>query len=213
MNRPDVDWAYLLQGTRWSLAACALALLALGVSWSVRADYAGRLDQQHQQLQALDQERVALGDRVHARQQYRERFQALAAAGVIGGEHRLQWTQALRDSARLLRLPYLRYSTMPRQRFDAPYLDPAGMATVMATPMELQAGLVHEGDLLRLLSRLHEQTPGSFAVSGCSLEWVSASTSAAPAPDRANLNGSCQLSWFSIPLAGTGPGMDMETGG
>lgn len=208
MSRRDVDWAYLAQGMLPRLALCALALLALAASQWLRADYASRAEQERQQLDALEQQRVELGSRLQARQRFEQRFRELDAAGVVGDEQRLAWAQALRDSAGALRLPYLRFSASPRRPFEAPYLVPGEAAPVLATAMELQAGLVHEGDLLRLFSRLREQAPGLMAVTGCSLERVAGD--APPQPDRANLTSACQLHWYSIVLPGAA--MAMEPG-
>lgn len=200
MNRPDLDWAYLMQGMLPRLALCGAALLAFGASQWLRADYAGRAEQERQQLDSLEQQRLELGVRVQARRQFEERYRELDAAGIVGEEQRLAWAQALRDSAGALRLPYLRFTALPRQPFEAPYLVPGVAAPVMATVMELQAGLVHEGDLLRLFARLRDEAPGLMTVTGCSLELVG--SEAPPQPDRANISSACQLRWYSIPLPG-----------
>ena len=91
---------------------------------------------------------------------------------MVGEEQRLDWAQVLRDSATALRLPYLRYAAAPQQPFEAAYLVPGVTAPVMSTTMEVQAGLVHEVDLLRLIAKLREEAPGFFGVTGCTLDRV-----------------------------------------
>ena len=200
MNRPDIDWTYLRQGLIARLLVCVVSVLALAFSVWSRAQYTSESDSQQQQLAALEQQRTELATRLQARQQYADRFEALAAAGVVGAEHRLDWAQTLRDSATALRLPYLRYTAAPQQPFEAAYLVPGTTAPVLSTTMELQVGLVHEMDLLRLMARLREEAPGMFTVTGCTS--IASATNVAPEPDKANLTSSCQLRWFSIPLAG-----------
>jgi hypothetical protein len=73
-------------------------------------------------------------------------------------------------------------------------------APVLVSQMDLQLGLVHEIDLLRLLARLRE-APGLLQVRSCNLEMLAAET--APQPDKANLTGSCQLNLYSIPREAT----------
>ena len=206
MKQHDVDWAYLTQGFGLRLVLCGLTLLALGASVWFRADYALRSDQPRQQLDALDQQRLELASRLQARAQFAARFAELGAAGIVGEEQRLQWAQVLRDSATVLRLPYLRYSAAPQRPFDAPYLAPGVAAPVMATDMELQVGLVHEEDLLRLISRLRHEAPGLLSVTGCTLERPGGALP--PQPDKANITGTCQLRWFSIPLASAAVAME-----
>jgi hypothetical protein len=79
----------------------------------------------------------------------------------------------------------------------------------MASTMELQTGLVHEVDLLRLLARLHRQAPGLFGVTGCSLERTSAD--ALPQPQKANITSTCELRWFTIPLSPADTAEDTAT--
>lgn len=201
MNRPDIDWTYLRQGLIARLLVCVVSVLALASSIWGRAQYTSESDSQQQQLAALEQQRSELSIRLRARQQYADRFEALAAAGIVGAEHRLDWAQTLRDSATALRLPYLRYTAAPQKPFEVAYLVPGTAAPVLSTTMELQVGMVHEMDLLRLMARLREEALGMFTVTGCTIGRLGENV--APEPDKANLTGSCQLRWFSIPLAGT----------
>jgi hypothetical protein len=124
---------------------------------------------------------------------YASRYVALVERGAVGEEQRLGWADTLRRLANELRLPYVRFSGGPRRPVGPEHL-PADAASALVSPMDLQLGLVHEGDLLRLLDGLHE-APGLFTVQGCRLE---RSTGVAPEPGRANVSGSCQLQWLSI---------------
>lgn len=200
MTTADIDWSYLRQGVVLRFALCALAVAAFAASAWARTHYAAESDVEQQQLAALDQQRSELASRLKARQAYAARYVELEEAGVVGEEQRLEWAQTLRDSATALRLPYLRYSASPQQPFEAPWLVPGTAAPVRATTMELQAGLVHEGDLLRLIARLRDEAPGYFDVTGCTLERTGGDTP--PEPDKANITGTCQLRWYSIPVGG-----------
>lgn len=200
MDSADIDWTYLGRGLVVPVAVCAVALVALGASSWARGRYAEESGVQEQQLAALEQQRVELSNRLEARRRYRARFVELEAAGVVGDEQRLGWAQVMRDSARELRLPYLRYSAVPRQTYGAE--DAVALPVpVMATTMDIQAGLVHEGDLLRLFTKLREEAPGLLAVNGCVMERVAGDGE--PGPDKANVAATCQLRWFSIPIAMT----------
>ena len=58
---------------------------------------------------------------------------------------------------------------------------PGVTAPVLVSQMDLQLGLVHELDLLRLLARLRK-APGLLQVQSCSLEMLAADT--APQADK-----------------------------
>lgn len=200
MTRPDPDWGYLRRG----MLLPVLCLVAGTALWGTTTVYRTRLDNalemERQALASIEQERRELTSRRQAREQFSAMYRDLVAGGIVGPDQRLQWVQALRSSTSNLGLPYLRYSTGPQEAFTAPYLVAGISAPVMSSPMELQLGLVHEGDLLRLLDNL-EKFPGLFHVRSCNLERPERNTP--PESSQANLSGSCQLAWFSIPAGGS----------
>lgn len=197
MTRPDPDWGFLRQG----MLLPALCLLAGTVLWATTTVYRARLDDaleaERQELAGIEQERRELISRREARENFSAVYRALTASGIVGPDQRLQWVQALRSSTSSLGLPYVRYSTGPQEVFIAPWLMAGINAPVMSSPMELQLGLVHELDLLRLLDKLGA-SPGLFHVNACSLERLERNTP--PEANQVNLSGSCQLNWFSIPV-------------
>jgi hypothetical protein len=207
MNRFEPDWAYLTHGMVPALVLTGVALCAAAGSFWLRADGVLVSQQQREQLDAMEQQRVDLGARLRARQQFEARFAELSEAGVVGEEQRLGWAQTLRDSAADLQLPYLRYTAAPRRVFEAAYLS-AGSTSVLATDMEVDAGLLHEGDFVRLFARLRDEAPGLVSVVGCTLERVG--DPAAPEPDKVNVAAHCQLRWFSVQLASAAMAMELE---
>lgn len=196
MIKPDPDWVFLRQGILLP-ALCLLVGTALwGTTTVYRTRLANTLEAERQELSSIEQERKELISRREAREQYSAIYQRLTASGIVGPEQRLQWVQAIRTSTESLGLPYVRYSARPRETFEAPYLMSGMTAPVIGSPMDVQLGLVHEMDLLSLIDSL-ARTAGLFHVRSCQLERLARGT--APASDKANLTGSCELTWFSIP--------------
>lgn len=196
MNRHEIDWAYLRQG----LLGAALLTLVSAVVWGATTAYrlraAATLTAEEQTRSGLEAERNELTERREARRRFARIFQRLSVSGVVGDEPRLALIQATRAASEQLRLPYLRYTTGPQRLFEAPWLVPGVAAPVRVSLMDLQLGLVHELDLLRLFAQLRE-APGQPEVRSCSLELLGVDK--APEPDKANLSGSCQLALYSIP--------------
>lgn len=196
MTRPELDWRFLLEGMMLP-ALCLLAGAALlGTTTIYRTRLDNRLEAERQELASIEQERNELISRRKAREQFSATYRELTASSIVGPDQRLQWVQAVRSSAASLGLPYLRYTTGPQEVFTAPYLMAGISAPVFDSPMDLQLGLVHEVDLLRLLDKL-AASPGLFHVRSCKLERLERNTAAES--NQANLSGSCQLAWFSIP--------------
>lgn len=196
MSRPEWDLGYLRQGLLAPLAGLAVALVLWGGAATYRAQVEATLAAEQQSLAGMEQERRDLASRQDAHRRFAAVYRQLMTQGVVGKDQRLLWVQALRDRASTLNLPYVRYSTGPERPFEAPWLVPGLTAPVMVSTMEVQAGLVHELDLFRLLDSLGH-SPGFFHVRSCSLERLGGEMPAEP--DRANLSGSCQLDWFAIP--------------
>lgn len=177
------------------MAVAGLGILLASTIWSgsERRDLA-RFEQQ---LAAVDARRIELAERVQARERYAERFHSLQMAGIAGDAQRLAWAEAFGKATNRLQLPYLRYSVLPQRTRDMSFADDGAVVPVLVTTVDVQAGLVHELDLLRMIDFLRA-APGLLEVAGCALERMDAEGGAAP--DRANLSASCQLRWFTIPL-------------
>ncbi len=206
MSLRDLDWHYLRQGLIRSFLLLLVGVILWGASVAYRTHLTGSLETERQSLASLEQERNDLTSRREARRQFAAIYEQLQADGVFGGDQRLVWVQNARDAGTALGLPYLRYTTSPQRAFEAPWLVPGVSAPVTVSMMELQMGLVHEQDLLRLFARLRE-SPGLLQVQSCALERLG--RDASPEPDKANVTGTCQLAWFSLPkeavLAAAGP--------
>ena len=200
MALPDLDLSSLRRGALVPVVALLAGLILWGTTTAYRSRVEHALAAEQQSLASLEQERRDLTSRRDAQRQFAATYQRLADEGLIGRDQRLQWVQALRDRATTLGLPYVRYSTGPERPFEAPWLVPGMSAPVMSSTMEVQVGLVHELDLFRLLDKLRS-SPGLFHVRTCTLERMA--REALPEPDKANLSGTCQLDWFSIPRGGS----------
>jgi hypothetical protein len=168
--------------------------------WGASTVYQARagqtLDSERQALASLEEERSELTARRGARREFTTIYRQLLARGIVGNDQRLAWVQNTRDAGNALDLPYLRYTTSPQRALEAPWMVPGVSAPVMVNPMEVQLGVVHEKHLLRLFDLLSD-SPGVFQVESCTLERLGHDTR--PEPDKANITGTCQLAWYSVP--------------
>ena len=116
-------------------------------------------------------------------------------SGIVGEENRLEWTELLREIRDRRRLPALDYEIAPQRP-----LDPiSGDLVFLASPMQLNAHLLHEEDLLRLLDDLHRHARPLLRVRECTLERLPrGAAEGSSAHPRANLRAECQIDWITI---------------
>ncbi|HEX5125794.1 MAG TPA: hypothetical protein VFW00_03560 [Rhodocyclaceae bacterium] len=121
------------------------------------------------------------------------RFNGLLQQGLIGPENRLDWADELRAIRDTRRIPKIEFELVP-QRVLSP-LDSRGEYTLTASQMKLQAGLLHEGDLLRLLADLRNTRGALVVPRSCDLEHA---TPSHDNDDSITLQAHCALDWITI---------------
>ena len=136
---------------------------------------------------------------------YADRFNDYTRRGWIGPAHRLAWVETVQALADELGLPHLRYE-LDAEQVGSPEQGAAPAGMVLArTPMALDVGALHEGDVLRLLAHLRARTPGLGAIERCRLERRQPSLDAdAAEPDAAVVEARCVLFWYTLALDGEG---------
>lgn len=124
-------------------------------------------------------------------------YQALQSRGIIGQEHRLDWIEKIRKIKEARKLLDMNYELGPQQLIKADVVAPSGNAfDIMASPMKLQMSLLHEDDLLGLLSDLRSGIQGYIRVNHCDIERAGAAAPAAgPA---AQLRANCDIDWITV---------------
>jgi hypothetical protein len=96
-------------------------------------------------------------------------FKALYAKGIIGEERRLSWVEALRQAGATLRVPKIDYRIEAQKVFVPEATLDTGPFDVNVSEMNLSLGLLHEGDLVRVLAQLERNSAGLFSVERCTM--------------------------------------------
>lgn len=196
MRAGVIDWSYLRGALRWLIAAGACCALMLGAS----SYYLHQQRLAYEQLSAMRD--AAREDFLTAESQgrmtgeYYARYRKLRDEGVIGPERRLDWVEAVQDSARRLHLPKVQYQIMPREPYTLANLPSYPGLTVYSSRMKLEMELLHEGDLAAVFDRLERAAPGALHVQSCSIRRLH------DAPDLTavtpNLAATCEVQWFTV---------------
>jgi hypothetical protein len=127
-------------------------------------------------------------------------YKNLESIGFVGEEQRLNWVEGLRLSNQQAQLFGVNYMIGAQQPYPyASELNP-GQITVHQSLMHITFGLLHEGDLMRLLTSLGKQRAGFFSVNECRMERSSSINITANTTVRyqPTLRAECDLSWITL---------------
>lgn len=119
------------------------------------------------------------------------RYQEIIAKGRTQPERRLEWVETLRDIRESRRLLGLDYEIAPQRPLDDKAPE-AGGHLFLASPMRLEMPLLHENDLLGLLTDLQAQTQALLSVRKCRIERTGA------APSAGALKAACEIDWITL---------------
>ena len=180
------------------LTAIAIAIGATAAGGALRfhAEAVRGHEREKARLEAIRYRYRTIDEQKRSIETWLPAFRALESAGVIGEERRLEWIEALRAAAAHAKLPSLRYRIEPRAAFEAGAGLDAGDHRAFSTVVRLEAGLLHEGDIVRLVGALADGDAGLVRTERCDLrrtgpEFVMRA-------DAANLTAECDLRWITL---------------
>lgn len=146
----------------------------------------------------VDQEEKLLRD-------FYPKFVKLHNQGVIGREQRLNWIESLRQAGEKIGLPSLSYSINSREEHIPEYVIDYSGYILYRSSMELNLGLLHEGDLFKLLDYISRTANGAYTLSECGFRL---NGDIKFENNHSNITASCLLYWITIDTAG-GEGIDI----
>ena len=127
-------------------------------------------------------------------------FVNLYNKGIIGREKRLNWIEALRQAGENIKLPSLTYSINSQEEHVPEYVINYNGYSLYRSSMELNLGLLHEGDLFKLIDYINNNADGIYTLSECT--FTMSAREIRYDRDYANVSASCLLFWLTIDLAG-----------
>jgi len=151
------------------------------------------------QLQMINKKIASAQDSVDLLISYQDQFLEFLAGGVVGTEQRLSWIETLKSSSLRYRIPKTSYRIEARERVEPNKLgiDSAVSSALPLyhTRMDLEMDVLHEGEILALLTALQRDAKGVFTTQKCSftrtgerLNWDLS----------ANFRVMCFLDWYTI---------------
>jgi hypothetical protein len=120
------------------------------------------------------------------------RFTQLHQDGMIGTENRLDWANALRNISQSRRISKFEFTLGPQGNLEQ--FDTGGPFRFKTSPMQLSMHILHEGDLLRVLSDLRKIPSAMVLPSHCKLGELGHDFN----PGDARLLAECTLDWVTV---------------
>ena len=181
---------------KWSLGALLFSLAVSGGLIFLSNTYIehalkGRQTAQQQLTDARTQLSSAQNDQENMAA-YALEYNALLAQKVIGDEQRLDWIEGLERLRQQGTVLDFKYTIEPQQDYAPNPPVETGNFKLGRSGMKLEIDLLHEQQLLNLLTNMRNQMNGWFMLDGCTLSRTS--TTEELAPLKANCNGG----WLTI---------------
>lgn len=200
MARAKVDWS-VLRGALGVLGICVLVSgIILGMSFYFRQEMDTEFKRHHVRFRNISRKYLAVDEEERIIKNSYPQFAELYNRGIIGRESRLSWLETLRDAGERIKLPELRYKIDSRGEYQPDFPVALGAYQIYASKMELDLGLLHEGDFVALTEILDREAEGLYSVTECSFKRTGPSIHLEP--DKANIAAKCELEWFTVNLPG-----------
>jgi hypothetical protein len=128
--------------------------------------------------------------------QYLPQYNNLLAQGFIGEERRIEWIERLRQIHSQYNLFSIDYSIGQQEKYKPSFITNMGNHVMHRSVMELKLDMLHEGDLVHLLTDLHEKTP-PFLVRDCEITRpIGAEINTKKVAP--NLKAICEIDWITL---------------
>ncbi len=199
-KQSDIDWN-ILKGPLIVFCVCLIIASALiGGSYYFNSSLNQEFKNNKSIFQSISQRYLDVDQEEKLLRDYYPKFVELYNHGVIGREKRLNWIEALRQGGENIVLPSLTYSINSQEEHIPDYEINYNGYVLYRSSMELDLGMLHEGDLFKLIDYMNKSADGIYTLSECTFRMNG--TKVQFDKDHANISASCLLYWITIGLAG-----------
>lgn len=200
MTASKADFA-ILRGALGVFAMCVLVGgVLVGASYYFREEMATEYRNHQLRFRDVSRKYLAVDDEERIIENAYPEFVRLFDGGILGHELRLSWIEALRRADKAIGLPALDYRISAQKLYEPPFPVNPGAFDIRVSEMSLAVGLLHEGDLISLLSALDSTADGLYSVSRC--EAIRVNEFNVQDRTRPTIKADCVLEWFTVDLKG-----------
>lgn len=196
MKREDIDWTILRGALIIFLISLLIGISLVVGSWYFKEEMLSNYNKNQWQFQAVSRQYLAVDEEERLIREYFSKFLMLFERGILGREQRLNWIETLSASGDRIELPSLRYAISSLNTYSPDFPINSGNFKLYASNMKLNLNLLHEGDLIRLLSDLDRHALGTYSVSKCQFNRTTEEIQ--KNATKGNISTECELQWFNI---------------
>lgn len=191
----------VLRGTIILSVVCVLVSAALlAGSYYFRENMEREYNANHASFRHASQQYLAVDEEERIIDEFYPVFVRMHRQGLLGEERRLSWLETLRAAGDAIRIPELSYKVDAQQKAEPEFPLALGGYSLYRSPMNLNIGLLHEGDLFRLLKALDRDALGQYSVRSC--EFRMREGLLVLDPTKSNIKADCVLDWLTLDLSG-----------
>ena len=195
MKLTQHDWK-ILQLPLVALGVVAiLSLLLLTYTGQQQTQATQAMEAQQRQLDQARNRFQTSGAEKDMIAHYTPLYLNLVRRGFIGEERRIEWIDDLRTINQQYKLFGINYSIGAQETYKPPFNLATGSFTLHRSVMKLETPLLHEGDLLTIISALASREHAPFMLRDCV---ISRNGTAIRTKFVPNLNAGCELDWLSV---------------
>jgi hypothetical protein len=195
MNISRQDWKKLRYPIISLGVVLILVTLLVGYAENRKSRNQQAVDLQQRQLDQARQRYQSSGQEKETITRYLPLYQKLIEDGFIGEERRIEWVDGLRTVHQQNKLFGINYTIDTQAEYKPAFALNVGPFTLYRSVMKLELAMLHEGDLLTLLSELDAQQTTPFIVRDCEITRTGAINTTNLAP---NMRANCELDWLTI---------------
>lgn len=197
----NFDWPLIKKSTTIFTIVTLIILGLSGGSYYINAIASKNYNNAKNNLDSIKSNYTDLINKNNIFVEYAKKYKQLKNKGVIGQENRLTWIEALQETNNSLKLPSLQYTISPQVDYPLELIGPDFYdVSVKKTKMDISMGLLHEEDMLNILSGLQSKARGHFLIDQCTITPSDIPTFDNIDISKPILNADCNLHWLQVTL-------------
>lgn len=189
----NIDYSLLRGRIILFCSVLIVCTLLLWFSFSQLSKQEQMMENTQSDMDYAEEEIGRLNNLVSLFENFNSDYKKYETKGFLNEEQRLSWIETLEKTAGQLHLDNLRYEINPRQTLPNEGNGLPANITLFESKLTLESGLVHEGDLIQLISNLSKLKSGLFVVDNCKVQRMGTTMLAS----NSNFNAKCSTSWYT----------------
>ena len=186
------DLRFLLPPVLGATFLIAAAVLLIWLAYGHAQDSTRQRDEAQAAFRRIDAQLRQINSEEQELRDKAALYSRLQQRGIIGNESRLDWSEQLATLRQQWRLPVFSYGFAPQTLTDA---NSAGYS-IARSGMHLHMHLLHEEDLLRILSPLRDEARALVQIRSCRLTRLA--TTDEHRFSQAQLEADCEMDWVTL---------------